>query len=353
MKIGFIGQGIGVSSESGSQFVTEASADIDDVSRVGTVVYDSIRSGQFDTVRIFSAFARASAVEQLEKTLPQSSAPSLEVVVGIDYQNTPKEALEALAELPADVRVFQRNAITYHPKIYYFDGSEATRLVVGSSNLTDAGLNRNVESAIVVETENNDTDVVSDAIEFTAHIWESADPLSQELIDALMEQGQIASSSQQRSKGNGRDSGVDEETERPSILDDFGADTPIQGLSPVVPSGPDTDEPESGQATGTNELPPRSEMPPIPSANEFDTKTDRDYYRQLTNNQSNQPSLIRRYVRAHGEVAMTELERIASEDWGYSLSGSFGASIHILTDVTHEIRRENRQADTYLIWTGE
>jgi len=353
MEIGFIGQGISVSSESGSQFVTEANADIDDVSRVGTVVYDSIKDEQFETVRIFSAFARASAVEQLQKVLSQSSTPSLEIVVGIDHQNTPKEALEALAELPADVRVFQRNAITYHPKIYYFAGSEATRLVVGSSNLTDAGLNRNVESAIIVETANHDADIVADALEFTTQIWESADPLSEALIDALMKQGQIASSSQQKPTDDKQDSGVDGETEQPPILDDFGADTPIQGLSPVVPSGPGADESEVRQATTTNDLPPRSEMPPIPSADEFDTKTDKDYYRQLINDQSNQPSLIRRYVRAHGEVAMTDLERIASEDWGYSLSGSFGASIHILTDVTDEVRRESRRGETYFIWTGE
>lgn len=304
-------------------------------------------------MRIFSAFARASAVEQLQKVLPQSSANSLQIAVGIDHQNTPKEALEALAELPADVRIFQRDAITYYPKIYYFEGSEAIRLVVGSSNLTGAGINRNVESAIVVEAADNDADIVSDAVEFTNHIWESADLLSEELIDALTEEGRIASTSQQRPAGDGQDSGADGETKQPVILDEFGADTPIQGISPVVPSGPDADGPEGRQATDTSELPPRSEMPPIPSASEFDTKTDRDYYQQLINDQSNQPSLIRRYVRAHGEVAMSELERIASEDWGYSLSGSFGASIHILTDVTNEVRRETRRSDTYFIWTGK
>jgi hypothetical protein len=67
------------------------------------------------------------------------------VVVGMAGAGTSAEALSYLKAHCAEVHLFHKHhRQTFHPKIYCFDGSgdppAASRLIVGSSNLTGGGL---------------------------------------------------------------------------------------------------------------------------------------------------------------------------------------------------------------------
>lgn len=352
MKSGFIGQGIGTANDSATRFVSDPADYSNKISKVGTVVFESITDDRFAEGHILTAFAQESGVEQLSKVLSNADDIEIKIIVGIDHKNTPVDALNSLVSLPAMVRIFNRNSITYHPKIYYFSGPQVKRSIVGSSNLTKSGLNQNVEAAMIAEATEDGRETMEDVSSFVDQIWKVSQPLTEDLIEALEDDGQITKAGKQNSSQSYTRSSSDDNNQ-PDILASLDAKTPIQGLSPAVPSGPDTNATEDEPVAESSSLPSRSEMPSIKTINNFDTKTDRDYYSQLVNDGENQPSLIRRCIRAHGEVAKSELEEIASKEWNYSLSGSFGASIHVLTDVVEEVRREVRDGETYFIWSGE
>lgn len=347
MEIGFLGQDSSQSNESAAEFVEGDEIDGEGVTRIGTVVFDTLRSDRFDRARIFTAFARTSGVRQLERALESTSDIEVQLVVGSDHENTSREALERVADLPIDARIYYHTRITYHPKLYYFEGPEHSRLLVGSSNLTNQGLNQNIEAAMVFETDDESSAVIDDATSFLDALAAEATPLDHEVIDQyadlLGSEGSYSSSSGGQSADSDR---------RPSIPDELTASTSVQSRSPAIPPASETDNSGSDDSSllETDDLPPRGEMPPIPSVSTFDTVTDENYYSQLVNDPGNQPSRLRRYIRAKGEVSKSELERVASEQWGYSLSGSFGASLHVLTDVIDEVETYRKNGETYYRW---
>lgn len=363
MNIGFIGQESSYPNRSVAEFIDGDGIDTEGITRIGTVVFDSLQSDRFERARIFTAFARASGVRQLERTL-EAAEIDVELVVGIDHENTSREALERLADLPIDSRLYYHPQITYHPKIYYFDGPELSRVLVGSSNLTNQGLNQNIEAAMVFETAGEASAAIDDATSFLDTIASEATDLDYDVIDQYAD---LLGTEGSYTGSNGGPITGAESSHRASIPDEMTANTSVQSRSPALPSDdertaaksddtePDGAESDSARSNDSSfidrdRLPPRSEMPPIRTVSEFSTTTDENYYRQLVNDPENQPSLLRRYIRASGEVSRTELERVASQEWGYSLSGSFGASLHVLTDVIDEVDTARKNGETYYIW---
>ena len=84
----------------------------------------------------------------------------LSVIAGIDLENTTREGLQALLdlELHGSCETFvyhNESGSIFHPKVYLFRNEEEARLIVGSNNITQAGLFVNVEAGLQVETSVN------------------------------------------------------------------------------------------------------------------------------------------------------------------------------------------------------
>jgi hypothetical protein len=80
----------------------------------------------------------------------------LRIIVGIDLDNTTKEGLDALLALRGlgKVELFvyhNESGGIFHPKFYLFTGKTDARLIVGSNNLTQAGLYQNTEAGLSVD----------------------------------------------------------------------------------------------------------------------------------------------------------------------------------------------------------
>jgi hypothetical protein len=76
----------------------------------------------------------------------------------LDARNTSQEGLQALLGLQrhgyAQVYVYHNEAsVLYHPKVYLFSGAERARLIVGSNNLTEAGLFKNTEAGLQLDAD--------------------------------------------------------------------------------------------------------------------------------------------------------------------------------------------------------
>lgn len=114
----------------------------------------------WDTLDVAVAWVRASGMTHLTDSLETflSHGGRLSVIVGIDLQNTTREGLEALLALEqfgaAETFVYHNESgSVFHPKMYLFRNEEEARLIVGSNNLTQAGLYVNVEAGLQVDTQ--------------------------------------------------------------------------------------------------------------------------------------------------------------------------------------------------------
>lgn len=121
----------------------------------------------WDQLDIAVAWVRASGVSYLENSLKEflKNGGRLTFIVGIDLQNTTKDGLQALLDLEAhgacETFVYHNESgSVFHPKLYLFRNEEEARLIVGSNNLTAAGLYSNVEAGLQVDTDLTDTVIV-------------------------------------------------------------------------------------------------------------------------------------------------------------------------------------------------
>ena len=124
----------------------------------------------WDSLDVAVAWVRQSGVSYLSESFARflGHGGELSFVVGIDLQNTSREGLEALLQLEThgacETYVHHNEAgSVFHPKMYLFRNEEEARLVVGSNNLTAAGLYTNVEAGLQLDTKLTDN-VITDAM---------------------------------------------------------------------------------------------------------------------------------------------------------------------------------------------
>lgn len=97
----------------------------------------------------------------------QAGAP-VEFLVGLDMRSTEPEALKSLLDLSRkrdNVALYcyasLKPAGIYHPKVYLSRLGDEVTSIVGSSNLTEGGLRKNVEVNVLIEADVRD-EIVSD-----------------------------------------------------------------------------------------------------------------------------------------------------------------------------------------------
>jgi HKD family nuclease len=113
----------------------------------------------WDTLDIAVAWVRASGMAHLNHRFTEflQHGGQLCFVVGIDLKSTTREGLQALLDLEqfgnSETFVYHNESGSiFHPKLYLFRNGQEARLIVGSNNLTQAGLFVNVEAGLQVDT---------------------------------------------------------------------------------------------------------------------------------------------------------------------------------------------------------
>ena len=108
---------------------------------------------RFNEFKLIAAYAKSGPLHRLRDYLEQwkDSGNSSKAIFGLDQQGTSKEALGLALELFDEVYVTQEPSITFHPKIYLFNGPSHAHAFIGSNNLTIGGTEKNFESAVHIE----------------------------------------------------------------------------------------------------------------------------------------------------------------------------------------------------------
>lgn len=141
MEITLLGQGFEETSENS----------------VGNKLIKFFADKHFHTFTGISAFTSQSAIRGLSKhiKIAKKHLDIITIVTGVDQKVTSKEALEELLALNVNAYIFYQPSPTiFHPKIYLFEGSEKSELIIGSSNLTSLGLFTNAEASLLVSIDN-------------------------------------------------------------------------------------------------------------------------------------------------------------------------------------------------------
>ena len=208
--------------------------------------------------------------------------------------------------------------------------------------MTQPGLRNNVEAAVLIEAESDDTELSRvNEIEETVigPALQRSKPLTQAAIENLDEAGYI---------GN-------------EATRSFGAeavDTPAEGSSGGAATegvSPNTSPPNLTALASNGEVPSRNDLPPIPEVDltNLPTQTDRAFYSRLLNGVDNQPSLMRRIIYREGAITQGKLKRRLIDEYEYDDSGSLDASLRVLWRTTAEVEKSGNGPNAELTWIGD
>lgn len=201
-----------------------------------------------EQVQIATAWVRASGVGLLWTGLTDflERGGSLRIIAGVDRDNTSVEGLAMLLELPGDVQVWIRHneaSPIFHPKLYAFRTDAELRLLIGSNNLTGAGLTQNEElSGYWCDVRGGDLEQSLER--YLAEITDESSglvrPLDRELLDQLLAAGYIDHEARLRGKAA---SMVRRKPEGPTLFASRAA--PVRRISSTVPIPGDIEPAES------------------------------------------------------------------------------------------------------------
>jgi HKD family nuclease len=178
---------------------------------VGSVLLESLADPEFTKFQCLSAFASLKGVTGISDAIEKSKQHinHFSVIVGIDLDNTSKEALDALLKLDIGASIYYTTSpIVFHPKVYLFAGKGKTRLIVGSSNITQKGLFQNVEASLKVDItmpDPNGEELLKQANAYLNPFFdgeiENLQKLTPELITLLLE-SELISTEAEKKKAN-------------------------------------------------------------------------------------------------------------------------------------------------------
>ncbi|WP_066309416.1 DEAD/DEAH box helicase family protein [Bacillus sp. FJAT-29814] len=111
---------------------------------------------QASTICILTSFVMKSGVNFLRESLIKAAknGADIKICTGDYLFLTQPEALEELLTIEGlDIRIWQSNGVSFHPKAYLFKSNEHDYLFVGSSNLSTSALKYGVEWNLLVSDE--------------------------------------------------------------------------------------------------------------------------------------------------------------------------------------------------------
>lgn len=101
-------------------------------------------------------------------------------VVGTHMFQTQPQVLERAATLTA-AAVVPPTGDLFHPKVYLFRNGRRIRCVIGSPNLTNAAMSRNVEASVLLDGSSEEA-ALEELSRFVAEAWKGAEDISPEFL---------------------------------------------------------------------------------------------------------------------------------------------------------------------------
>lgn len=128
------------------------------VHRFGKALTDDLVGNTWQSAEFAVAWVPRSGTQHLAAPIREflKSGGAMQITVGVDIENTSHEGLSDLLALENEgsIEIFIHHNeadVTFHPKVYLLRNDKAARLIVGSNNLTGAGLFLNTEAGLQID----------------------------------------------------------------------------------------------------------------------------------------------------------------------------------------------------------
>ena len=126
--------------------------------RFGKALADDLESGKWQRTEMAVAWVRRSGTRHIAASFGKflKTGGTAQVTVGVDIENTSHEGLSDLlawqSEGGIETYIHHNEAeVVFHPKVYLLRNDAEARLIVGSNNLTEAGLFLNTEAGLQID----------------------------------------------------------------------------------------------------------------------------------------------------------------------------------------------------------
>jgi HKD family nuclease len=108
-----------------------------------------------------------------------------QLVVGVDFAQTSPVTLKRIhdANMPLRLGNSLQVQTTFHPKIYAFTVGDKAVVIIGSSNFTNGGLDRNEEASVLIE-ESKDNSEIQKIFKQIENWWRSGKEVDEDFLKA-------------------------------------------------------------------------------------------------------------------------------------------------------------------------
>jgi HKD family nuclease len=163
-------------------------------SRIGDYLLEHLGDPRWASFHAAVAFVKQSGVRHIAAPMAAmlDRGATVKLSVGIDLHGTSLEGLTQLLEVlegRGELWVFHNaSRVTFHPKVYAFEGPEEIDLLVGSGNLTEGGLYTNYEAAFAARLRKGQDERAIASLQSTLNEWiDPATGLARRLDRDLLE----------------------------------------------------------------------------------------------------------------------------------------------------------------------
>lgn len=158
---------------------------------VGKELIEQFNSHRYKSFTCLVAFASYGGISALTPYInnAKNEGVTVKVILGVDQKGTSKEALEEVLKWDVNAKIYHTQSFNiFHPKIYLFENEDIFTMIVGSNNLTEMGLVKNIECSLLIK------DIKSNPVcvkfyEYWKAILDGSEmnlyPITQKLIDKL------------------------------------------------------------------------------------------------------------------------------------------------------------------------
>lgn len=190
----------------------------------------SALSGEMENYSSFQAavaFVKRSGVQHIQDELQAfiEQGGYVRMALGVDYQGTSLEGLSDLLTIvggEGDVFINHDQGwyVSFHPKLYLFEGDNSALLIVGSGNLTEGGLYTNDEASLacVLDPSDADDQIVLGEVKTVLDTWcneelETVSRLDHSFLQSLLDGGYVKPDARLR-EGDAEAGAADKATRR-------------------------------------------------------------------------------------------------------------------------------------------
>jgi HKD family nuclease len=207
------------------------------------------------------AFVKRSGVRHIKQGITGfiEQGNYVRIVVGVDQQVTSFDGLSDLLDSLGDTGELWINhtergmTVTFHPKLYLFEGEQSALLIIGSGNMTSGGLFTNDEAMSINELDLQKADdlIVLNEVKAALDQWcdpnlENTKRLDSTGLESLVDQGYVRTELTARTEAEGENEDRLDNTERPQSpvreLTLFGSGVSRRRPPRLLPSVSDVEE---------------------------------------------------------------------------------------------------------------